>query len=75
MLCVIQNLKSLHILLFMTLQIINVIVSLKINVRVEHKLDKTTKLTVCETSNPRKSSDGDMGHIPIHPEVLEWCCL
>ena len=43
--------------------------------RAECKLDKLTKLTVCETSNPRKSSDGDMGHIPIHPEILEWCCL
>lgn len=69
---VIQNLKSLNILLFMK----QLLSHFKNQChRVECKLDKLTKLTVCETSNPRKSSDGDMGHIPIHPEILEWCCL
>lgn len=34
------------------------------------KRRKRSVLTVCKTSNPCKSSDGNMRHIPIHPEVL-----
>jgi len=41
------------------------------NEEVENSIAMTRRvLTVCKTSNPCKSSDGNMRHIPIHPEVL-----
>lgn len=62
-------------LFFTTLKIISSVSKNECSQTTKLKLDKFSKLTVCETSDPRKSSYGDMGHIPIHPEVLEWCCL
>lgn len=32
------------------------------------KEDKSVSLTVCEASDPSKSGDGNMRHIPIHAE-------
>lgn len=71
----VQQSNILFVFPFFTLKIISSVSKTECSQTTKLKLDKLSKLTVCETSDPRKSSYGDMGHIPIHPEVLEWCCL